>query len=64
MIPDRTESLARLNSHLNQEQVDAAVEMLVQFHPADIADLLESLSGSWGSIPRWPPDLLSPPQMT
>ena len=43
MIPDRTETLAILNSHLNQQQIDAAVEMLAQFHPADIADLLESL---------------------
>jgi magnesium transporter len=43
MIPDRTETIARLNSHLNQQQIDAAVEMLAQFHPADIADLLESL---------------------
>jgi magnesium transporter len=43
MIPDRTETITRLNSHLNQQQIDAAVEMLAQFHPADIADLLESL---------------------
>ena len=43
MIPDRTETLARLDSFLNQQQIDAAVEMLAQFHPADIADLLESL---------------------
>jgi len=43
MIPDRTETLARLDSYLNQQQMDAAVEMLAQFHPADIADLLESL---------------------
>ena len=43
MIPDRTETIAILNSHLNQQQIDAAVEMLAQFHPADIADLLESL---------------------
>jgi len=43
MIPDRTETIARLNSYLNQQQIDDAVEMLAQFHPADIADLLESL---------------------
>ena len=43
MIPDRTETIAILNSHLNQQQIDAAVEKLAQFHPADIADLLESL---------------------
>jgi magnesium transporter len=43
MIPDRTETIARLNSYLDQQQIDDAVEMLAQFHPADIADLLESL---------------------
>jgi magnesium transporter len=43
MIPDRTETIDRLNSYLNQQQIDAAVDMLAQFHPADIADLLESL---------------------
>jgi magnesium transporter len=43
MISDRTETIARLNSYLNQQQIDAAVEMLTHLHPADIADLLESL---------------------
>jgi magnesium transporter len=43
MIPDRTETIARLNSYLDQKQLDTAVEMLAQLHPADIADLLESL---------------------
>lgn len=43
MIPDRTEIIDRLNSYLNQQQIDDAVEMLTQLHPADIADLLESL---------------------
>jgi magnesium transporter len=43
MIPDRTETIARLNSYLDQQQIDDAVKMLAQFHPADIADLLESL---------------------
>jgi magnesium transporter len=43
MIPNRTEIAARLNSYLDQNQLDAAVEILTQLHPADIADLLESL---------------------
>jgi magnesium transporter len=43
MIPNRTEIAARLNSYLDQKQLDTAVEMLAQLHPADIADLLESL---------------------
>ncbi|MGW8221867.1 MAG: magnesium transporter [Syntrophobacteria bacterium] len=43
MIANRTEIAARLNSYLDQKQLDAAVEMLTQLHPADIADLLESL---------------------
>jgi magnesium transporter len=43
MILNRTEIIARLNSYLDHQQVDYAVEMLTQFHPVDIADLLESL---------------------
>jgi len=43
MIPDRTGTIARLKSYFDQQQIDTAVEMLAQFHPADIADLLESL---------------------
>jgi magnesium transporter len=43
MISNRTEIISRLDSYLNQQQIGAAVEMIDQFHPVEIADLLESL---------------------
>jgi magnesium transporter len=46
MAIDRSELLARLRSTLNQDNLQDAVQILTDLHPADIADLLEALEES------------------
>ena len=46
MAVDRSELLARLRSALNQNNLEDAVQILTDLHPADIADLLEALEES------------------
>ena len=43
---DRSEFLAKLKSALDQDQVEDAIQLLTDLHPADIADLLEALEES------------------
>ena len=43
---DRSEFLAKLKSALDQDQVEDAIQLLTNLHPADIADLLEALEES------------------
>jgi magnesium transporter len=46
MAIDRSELLSRLRSALNQDNLQDAVQVFTELHPADIADLLEALEES------------------
>lgn len=46
MTIDRSELLSRLRSALNQDNLQDAVQVFTELHPADIADLLEALEES------------------